>query len=109
MLKNGFVAALTLLGLSLLIANVGIFRDAEFLQVTLSPRIWPVIIVAVVFGLINGMLVPMVKRLFERAVTPVLFILTLVVDAGALMLTAWLAPNSLYIGNWATAFIMAAA
>ena len=108
MLKNGLVTALALLGLSLLIANVGVFQDIEFLQVTLAPAFWPVIIVAIVFGLVNGMLVPMVKGLFKKAVAPLLFVITLIVDAGALMLTAWIAPRSLYIGNWQTAFILAA-
>jgi len=109
MLRNGLVTALALLGLSWLIANVTVFQDIEFLQVVVHPRFWPVIVVAIVFGLINGLLVPAVMSLFKRARGIILFALTLIVDAGALMLTAWVAPRSLYIGNWQTALILAAA
>jgi len=108
MLRNGLVTALALLGLSMLFANVDVFYNIELLQVALAPAFWPVVVVALVFGLINSLLVPMVMRLFKKAKGAVLFALTLVVDAAALLLTARIAPNSLYIGNWQTALIIAA-
>jgi uncharacterized membrane protein YvlD (DUF360 family) len=108
MFKNGLITALLLLLISWLFANVGFLQNIELLQVTLHPRFWPVIVVAFVFGLINGMLVPLVKRLFRKSKGAILFALTLIVDAGALMLTASFASRSLYIGNWQTALIIAA-
>ena len=108
MLKNGLITALLLVLISWLIGSMGILSGISWLQVTLPLKFWPVIIVAIVFGVINGLLVPLVKGFFKKAQGLILFALTLIVDAGALMLTARIARNSLYIGNWQTAIVIAA-
>ncbi|MDR2167092.1 MAG: phage holin family protein [Clostridiales bacterium] len=107
MLRNGLVTALTLLLIAFLVGRIEVLQGFDFLQVNMRAGIWPVIAVALAFGLINALLVPMVMKLFRRAKGIILFAVTVVVDAGALMLTAWIAPNSLYIGNWFTAFVVA--
>ena len=102
---DGLITALLLLVLSLIINNVPFLG---FLNMRLPLGIWPVVIVALVFGVINALLVPLVMRLFRRSRGLILYVATLVVDAAALMLTAWFAPRSLYIGGWLTAIIVAA-
>jgi uncharacterized membrane protein YvlD (DUF360 family) len=107
-LKNGIITALLLVLISWLIGNVGFLQDIEWLQLTLPARFWPIIVVALVFGLINGSLVPLVMELFKKAKGAILFAITLGVNTGALLLTARIARNSLYIGNWQTALVIAA-
>ena len=106
-LSNGIITALSLALITWLTSSVQFLADIEWLQVAIAPRFWPLVLVALVFGLINGMLVPMIMRLFKRAHGAIYFVIVLIVDAGSLMLTAWIAPNSLYIGNWWTALVLA--
>jgi len=100
---GGLISALLLLLISWLISLLNI----EFLSVTLHAQFWPIIIVALVLGIINALLVPLVMKLFKKAKGWLLFVITLIVDAAALLLAAHLTP-ALYIGNWWTAVIIAA-
>jgi len=48
------------------------------------------LIVAIVIGLINAFLVPLVKNILKSKSSLILFVVSLVIDAAALLLAAWL-------------------
>jgi len=79
-----------------------------FMNITFGGTTWlTILIVAVVVGLINAIIVPVVKGIFEKASPGVLFVISLVIDAAALWLAGLLIPN-FYIGFFPTAVIAAA-
>ena len=68
----------------------------------------PVVIVAIVLGLINAIIVPIVKRIFKRGNnTVIILIVTVVIDAGALWLTSVIASRSFFIDFFPTAIVVA--
>jgi len=81
-----------------------------FLNITLS-GIVAILLVALVVGLINAFIVPAVKGLFKKANALVLFIVSVIIDALALMLGAWVVGDLLgrdfSIGFWPGAIIVA--
>ena len=101
-LISGIVTALFLLLLSWLLSvlNIG------FLSMTLHASFWPVIVVALVFGVINAILVAIATRIFKKAQPWLLYVIMLVVNAAALLLTAHF-TSALYIGGWLTAIVIA--
>jgi uncharacterized membrane protein YvlD (DUF360 family) len=105
--SHGFATALTLLLIAFIVGRIEALQNLEFLQINMRLGIWPVLAVALIFGIINSLMGALVLKVFKKAKGFILFVMILVVDAGALMLTSWIAPRSLYIGNWLTAFVVA--
>ena len=61
-----------------------------FMDIGFGGGIVAFLIVAVVIGLINAVLVPIVKNILKAKNPLVLLVISLVVDAAALLLAAWL-------------------
>jgi len=104
---DGIVSALLLVVIAWLLSFLGI----PALYMTLTFGIWAIIVVGLVFGLINALLVPLVMRLFRNARGAILFVVTLIVDAAALLLTARF-TSAFVIGGmfngWLTAIVVGA-
>ena len=71
-------------------------------------KIWTVLGVAVIFGLVNAV----VKPLFKFITTPIIFVtlglFLLVVNAVLLQIVAWIAPQvglRWYVDDWGSAFL----
>jgi putative membrane protein len=99
--------------LRIAINAVALFVTAYLLPgIDLTGGIWGLLIVAVIFGLVNAFIRPIVK-LFSLPITCLtLGLFTLVINTGMLLLTAWLAGSFLsFTGsvfeNLLTAFIAA--
>ncbi|MDV9169210.1 phage holin family protein [Streptomyces sp. W16] len=82
------------------IANAGALAVAVWLldKITLTgdstfKKVWTLILVAVVFGLVNFLVKPIVKVLTFPLFILTLGLITLVVNALMLMLTSWLADK----------------
>jgi len=82
------------------------FLPIPFINITFAGGLINFLIVAVVIGLINAFLVPLVKNILKTRSSLILFIVSLVVDAAALLLAAWL-PIGFGIG-WVSALVAAA-
>lgn len=98
-LINWVISALILWALSLL----------PFLDMSFTGSVWNVIIVAIVFGLINALIVPLAKRIFtgkKDNATLLVIIISLVIDAVALLLLSWLV-SGFSISFFPTAIIVA--
>ena len=79
-----------------------------FMDINFGGRTWlTILIVAVVVGLINAIIVPVVKGVFKQGHHTVIFCISLVVDAAALWLAGVLVGN-FSIGFFPTAIIAAA-
>ena len=66
-------------------------------NVTLTNNIWEILLVAVIFGLVNALIRPIVK-LFSLPITCLtLGLFSLVINTAMLLLTAWLAGDLLSI------------
>ena len=72
-----------------LLARPFITNNVPFMNVTLDGWV-AVVIVALVVGLISAFIVPLVKNLFKKANALVFLIISLIIDALALLLAAWL-------------------
>ena len=78
-----------------------------FMDISFGGRTWfTIFIVAVVVGLINAIIVPVVKGVFKKGRPSVIFCISLVVDAAALWLAGVLISN-FSIGFFPTAIIAA--
>jgi len=106
---DGIVTAILLWIISFVLSFLPV---GGFMYLNAVGGIFPIIAVGLAFGLINALLVPLVMRLFRKAQGTILFVVTLIVDAAALMLTATIASRSLQIGGmfngWLTAIIVGA-
>jgi putative membrane protein len=69
--------------------------------ITLSEEFWPVVLVAAVFGLVNGLIRPVVLLLSLPLLILTLGLFTLVVNALMLLLTAALLDALTVDGFWA--------
>ena len=79
-----------------------------FMNITFGGRTWlTIIIVAVVIGLINAIIVPVVKGVFNQGHPAVIFCISLVIDAAALWLAGVILRN-FEIQFFPTAIIAAA-
>ena len=67
-----------------------------------------IIIVAVVVGLINAIIVPVVKGVFKKGHPAVLFCISLLIDAAALWLAHWLLGDRFGFTHFSRAIIAAA-
>lgn len=68
---------------------------------------WAVILVAIVLGLLNAFVGPFVKSLFKAKNAAVVLIISLVIDAGVLMLMSWILSNHFSLGGRLAGFISA--
>lgn len=82
------------------LANAGALAVAVWLMkdITLSggstgPKVWTLILVALVFGVVNWLVKPIVKVLSFPLFILTLGLITLVVNALMLLLTSWLADK----------------
>jgi len=66
-----------------------------------------ILIVAVVLGLLNALIVPIVKGIFKKANATILLIISLIIDAAALWLAGMFVPG-FFIEFFPTAIIAAA-
>ncbi|MCL2378773.1 MAG: phage holin family protein [Defluviitaleaceae bacterium] len=79
-----------------------------FMNISFGGVTWrTILIVAIVVGLINAIVVPIVKDVFKKGRPAVIFCVSLIVDAAALWLAGWLIGN-FYIQFFPTAIIAAA-
>ena len=79
-----------------------------FMNITFGGRTWlTILIVAVVVGLINAIIVPVVKGIFKKGHPAVIFCISLIVDAAALWLAGVIIRN-FTIEFFPTAIIAAA-
>jgi len=103
--KSGFLAFL----LSAIILWVlSQFDWIPFIDITVTGRVWvTILIVAIVLGIINFVLVAVVKRLFKKGSSLFILVVTLAVDALALILTSHLV-NNFDVGGWVSAILTAA-
>lgn len=76
-----------------------------FLDIAFSGWV-AILVVAVVLGLINALIVPVVKNFFKKSTYTLLIIISLVIDAAALWLAGVLVPG-FSIGFFPTAIIAA--
>jgi len=95
--------------ISWILSALVLFVLSFFLDISFSGGIISLsfLIAAVVIGLINALLVPVVKNIFKTQNNAVLFVISLVIDAAALMLAAWL-PIGFHISFFPAAIIAAA-
>ena len=105
--KSGFLAFL----LSAVVLWVLSLPFIPFLQIDFGGR-WTwltILIVAVVLGLVNLILVSAVKSLFKNSNSAAfIFCITLLADAGALVLTSFIMRSWFTIAFWPHAVIAAA-
>ncbi|MCL2572470.1 MAG: phage holin family protein [Defluviitaleaceae bacterium] len=102
--KKGFLAFL----LSAVILWLLSVIPLPFMNIRFEGRTWfTILLVAVVLGIINFVLVAFVRGLFKKSTEGFMFVVTLVVDAAALWLTARIVSN-FHIGFFPTAIIAAA-
>jgi len=79
-----------------------------FMNITFGGTTWlTILIVAIVVGLINAIIVPVVKSVFKKANHIVIFVISLIIDAAALWLAGVIVPN-FSIEFFPTAIIAAA-
>ena len=109
---DGILTALLLMGIALLVNWIGPF---DFLYVGFGyygfslSTVWAVIVVGLAIGVVNALLVPLVMRLFKNAKGAILFAITVVVDAAALMLVSWINFVPFGVGDrWLNGWIAAA-
>ncbi|MCL2286345.1 MAG: phage holin family protein [Firmicutes bacterium] len=98
-LINWIISALILWALSLL----------PFLDMNFTGSLWNVFVVAIVFGLINALIVPLAKKIFTGSkdnTTLLVIAISLVIDAFALLLLSWLV-SGFHISFLPTAIIVA--
>ena len=81
---GGLITALILFALSWLIG----FLNIGFLNMHFGGGIIPMLITALILGVVNALLIPLVMSLFKKARGVLLFIITVAVDAAALLLVA---------------------
>ena len=105
--KSGFLAFLV----SAIVLWVLSLDFVPFIVVEFGGR-WTwfsILIVAVVLGLINLIVVSFVKSLFKKSNSAVfIFVVTLLIDAGALVLASWIMKSWFTIVFWPHAIIAAA-
>jgi len=102
--KSGILAFI-LSAIILWILSLGFI---PFIEVGFGGTIWvTILIVALVLGIINFIIVAILRRLFKRGSSAFMFIVALVIDAFALWLTARLVSN-FSIEFWPHAIIVAA-
>jgi len=102
--KKGFLAFL----LSAIILWLLSVLPLPFMNISFGGRTWfTILLVAIVLGIINFILVAFVRGLFKKSTSGFIFVLTLVVDAAALWLTARIVSN-FNITFFPTAIIAAA-
>jgi len=106
---DGILSAVLLMLISFVL---NLLPVGGFIYINVVGSFIAIIVIGLVFGVINALLVPLVMRLFRRAQGTILFVVTLIVDAAALMLTASIASRSIQIGGmlngWLTAIIVGA-
>lgn len=100
---DGIVTAILL---ALLAWIFSMFNPGGFVYIHMPLNVWPIIVVGLLLGIINALLVPLAMRFFRRSTGILLFVITLVIDAAALMLTHHFSSN--FYTNWPSALIIAA-
>ena len=103
-MKKGFIAwiiSAVVLWLLSLLPFMDIYFGGRWMWLT-------IVIVAVVIGLINAIIVPVVKGVFKKAHPAVIFCISLVIDAAALWLAGVLMRSWFSIEFFPTAIIAAA-
>ena len=91
--------------LRVLINAVALWVAARFIDgITLSDEITSILIVAVIFGLVNAFIRPVVMLLSVPALLLTLGLFTLVVNTAMFGLTAWLS-DSLAVTGFVAAFL----
>lgn len=89
----------------ILINAAALWVAAQLLDgITLSDQPVAVLIVAIVFGLINGLIRPIVKLLTFPITIVTLGLFTLVINAAMLQLTDWLTSGLNVVGFWTSIF-----
>ena len=103
-MRKGFIAWL----ISAII--LFLLRFIPFMDIYFGGRwMWfTIVIVAVVVGLINAIIVPIVKGIFKKAHPAIVFCISLVIDAAALWLAGVLMRSWFSIEFFPTAIIAAA-
>jgi len=71
---------------------VWVCQYIPFLNITLD-GIVPILLVAIVIGLVCAFVVPAVKGLFKNANAVIYLIISLIINALVLMLAAWIVPG----------------
>jgi putative membrane protein len=89
----------------ILINAAALWVAAQLLDgITLSDQPVAVLIVAIVFGLINSLIRPIVKLLTFPITIVTLGLFTLVINAAMLQLTDWLTSGLNVVGFWTSIF-----
>lgn len=85
----------------LFINAVAIWAASEIISgVSLTDQFWGVVLVALVFGVINALIKPVLTFLGFPLIVVTLGLFTLVINAGLLTLTSWLTPALDVAGFW---------
>lgn len=72
--------------------------------IELSSNLWEVLIVAIIFGLINALIKPVIKLISLPLIAVTLGLFTLVINAFLLLLTSWLS-SALTVDGLIPAFL----
>lgn len=89
----------------LLINAVALWVAAQLVNgIDLSENIWQVLVVALIFGLINAIIKPIVKILSFPLIIVTLGLFTLVINAFLLLLTDWL-TDAISVDGFVPAFL----
>ncbi|MCL2386177.1 MAG: phage holin family protein [Defluviitaleaceae bacterium] len=99
---NGVITAVLLFLISWLLS----FINIPFLSMSFGGNWVALAIAALILGVVNALLVPLVMQLFKKARGLTLFAITVVVDTIALLLIAHFI-SALSFGNWWTAVVVA--
>ena len=92
---------MTKLIIRLIINAVALWVAAQLVSgIQLSENIWQVLVVALIFGLINALIKPIVKILSFPLIIVTLGLFTLVINAFLLLLTDWLSIGLQIDGFW---------
>jgi len=75
--------------------------------ITLVGNIWSLLLVAIIFGLVNALIRPIVKLLTLPISIVTLGLFSLVINALMLMLTSWISGGLVLEGNFLNKFISA--
>jgi len=105
--KSGFLAFLV----SAIVLWILSLDFVPFIEISFGGR-WTwftILILAIVLGLINLIVVALIKKVFKNSNSAIfIFIVTLLIDAGALMLANWIMGSWFSIVFWPHAIIAAA-
>jgi putative membrane protein len=92
---------MTRLIIRLLINAVALWVAAQLVSgISLSDNLWQVLVVALIFGLINALIKPILKVLSFPLIIVTLGLFTLVINALLLLLTDWLSIGLTVDGFW---------